>query len=231
MHVFWKGQAKRAAVSGLMLLERLLRLAGTSIAEQLEKPQGWIGRYVTTRWLDRGNAALYNFCLQLMNAVPNQKILEVGFGSGRSLAMLEATGAMVYGVDFSPDMVRKARQFNRAAVRAGRLTVELAGVSELPYPDHTFDSILTTNTIYFWPDPAADAGELMRVLKPGAHLFIGYRPKEILEKIPVLDDRFRLYTHDDVKSLFRRHGATTQIKDRAEATGFDSYCAVVRKAR
>ncbi|MCB1325667.1 MAG: methyltransferase domain-containing protein [Spirochaetales bacterium] len=213
-----------------MLLERIMRLAGTSIPEQLEKPQGWIGRFITTRWLDRGNAALYQFCLQLMEARPEQEILEVGFGSGRSLGMLATTGARVCGVDFSPDMIRKATRINRAQVRAGRIRVELAGVSALPYPDSTFDSVLTTNTIYFWPDPARDSLELLRVLKPGARLFLGYRPKEILEKIPVLDNRFRLYTHDDVRSLFDRHGATTQIRERAEPTGFDSYCAIVQKA-
>jgi SAM-dependent methyltransferase len=65
-------------------------------------------------------------------------------------------------------------------VRADRLDVRVADVHELPFPDATFDRVLTVNTVYFWPDLQAALAEIRRILRPGGRLVIGIRdPKQM----------------------------------------------------
>ena len=101
-------------------------------------------------------------------------VLDIGCGGGRNLAnMLEqAPGATFSGIDLSPQSVRQARAFNRAAVRSGRIEIRKGSVEKLPYPDAQFDLATASETIYFWPDLAKNFREVCRVLKPGGMFLI-----------------------------------------------------------
>ena len=45
-------------------------------------------------------------------------------------------------------------------------------MSELPFPDGTFDLVTAVETHYSWPDLAKDMREILRVVKPGGVLII-----------------------------------------------------------
>ena len=158
-----------------------------------------------SRWLDKGNAALNEFCIGRMNLGPEDRVLEIGFGSGRTVARMARTAAFVAGVDFSPEMVDSAKSLNRRAIAEGRVDIRNAAVSALPFDDAGFDKVYTANTIYFWPRPAQDAREIMRVIKPGGKLYIGFRPRHIMEKLPkqIIDDRFTPYSPTNSESYSR----------------------------
>ena len=50
------------------------------------------------------------------------------------------------------------------------MTIALASVAALPYPDRTFDVVTAVETHYYWPDLEANLREGLRVLKPGGTL-------------------------------------------------------------
>jgi SAM-dependent methyltransferase len=72
-------------------------------------------------------------------------------------------------------MARQAARRNRALIRAGRDEVKCGGVSQIPYPDESFDKAFAVNSFQFWPSPVADLRELRRVLRPGGRLVLAIR--------------------------------------------------------
>jgi len=67
------------------------------------------------------------------------------------------------------------RQASRRAGASKRVDLRIGEASALPWPDAAFDGILAVNTAQFWPDPAADAAEALRVLAPGGRVVIALR--------------------------------------------------------
>ena len=50
------------------------------IARQLARPSGFIGRWVTARWLNRANAGMNQLTLDTLRPGPTDRVLEVGSG-------------------------------------------------------------------------------------------------------------------------------------------------------
>jgi ubiquinone/menaquinone biosynthesis C-methylase UbiE len=57
-------------------------------------------------------------------------------------------------------------------MRAGRVEITLATVSQLPFPNDAFDLVTAVETQYYWPDLVNDMREILRVLKPGGTLVV-----------------------------------------------------------
>jgi ubiquinone/menaquinone biosynthesis C-methylase UbiE len=103
-----------------------------------------------------------------------QHVLDVGCGTGTLAVMVKRAqpGAEVAGLDADPRMLNVARA---KAVKAG-LTVRFDQglASELPYPDESFDRVLSSLMIHHLktPDKERMAREVRRILKPGGRLHI-----------------------------------------------------------
>jgi ubiquinone/menaquinone biosynthesis C-methylase UbiE len=104
-----------------------------------------------------------------------EKVLDVGCGTGNlTLAAKKYVGASgsVYGIDASPEMVVEAR---KKAKHSGLEAVfDLGLIEKLPYPDATFDVVISRLVIHHLPDDLKRRGlaEIFRVLKPGGRLFL-----------------------------------------------------------
>ncbi len=108
---------------------------------------------------------------QRMKVIPlaQGRILEVGIGTGLNLPLYDrARITAITGVEPSLRMHRLAR---KRARRAG-IEVELVGLSaeKLPFPDASFDTVVSTYTLCTIPDPVAALREMRRVLAPGGKL-------------------------------------------------------------
>jgi ubiquinone/menaquinone biosynthesis C-methylase UbiE len=102
------------------------------------------------------------------------RVLEIGFGHGRTLATLArlVPDGGVAGVDPSELMVR------RATARLGSsMELRQGGSSNLPFPPSSFDRVFSVHTVYFWADPANDLREIRRVLRSGGKLVLAFRAK------------------------------------------------------
>jgi len=101
-------------------------------------------------------------------------ILDVGCGGGRIIQKLAAiaTEGMLYGVDYAAGSVAASRGKNAQLIKAVRVEIRRASVSQLPYPDDKFDLVTAVETHYYWPDLVKDMQEILRVLKPCGTLII-----------------------------------------------------------
>ncbi|HMM83823.1 MAG TPA: class I SAM-dependent methyltransferase [Terrimesophilobacter sp.] len=108
----------------------------------------------------------------LSRAVPEirgPRVLEVSFGTGWLLTQY-AGRCRTDGIDLNSKLIGIAR---RNLAKAGQSADWRQGrVEELPYPDATFDTVVNTMAFTGYPDGAAAAAELARVLKPGGRLVL-----------------------------------------------------------
>jgi SAM-dependent methyltransferase len=140
---------------------------------QCRKPRGWIGRFFA--WLmGVRHAGVTTWGLSHLVVAPQFVILDVGCGGGAAVERLAAIACegSVHGIDYSPASVAAARSRNRAAIAEGRVVIQQAPVSSLPFGDGAFDLATAVETHYYWPEPAVDLREILRVLKPGGLLAI-----------------------------------------------------------
>jgi ubiquinone/menaquinone biosynthesis C-methylase UbiE len=126
------------------------------------------------------NDGMNRKAVQLLDIGPMDRVLEIGFGHGKTLRQLarQARDGFVAGIDFSAVMVRQAQWRNQDLIRAGRVEVKLASVSNIPYPDAEFDKVCAVNTYQFWPDPEDDLQEVRRVLRPGGGMVLAVRARD-----------------------------------------------------
>jgi 2-polyprenyl-3-methyl-5-hydroxy-6-metoxy-1,4-benzoquinol methylase len=96
---------------------------------------------------------------------PRPTGLDAGCGTGRATAALAGRGADVVAIDLGERLVARTRL--RCACRP-----LVGSVMVLPFPDATFDVVLSTEVIEHVPDPALAVKEFARVLKPGGHLVL-----------------------------------------------------------
>jgi SAM-dependent methyltransferase len=104
---------------------------------------------------------------------PGDRVLDVGSGFGRHVYECARRGARVVALDYAADEVVETRDTLAAMVEAGEITADkLIGVlrgdaCSLPFPDATFDVVITSEVLEHIQDDVAAIAEMVRVLKPG----------------------------------------------------------------
>ena len=178
------------------------------MASQLRKPSGWFGSLVVSRLMNRANRKIIDSTLELLQLNPQAQVLEIGFGGGVAISLLlkRPNSGMVSGVDISPDLIRQAQRRFRREIAEGRVRIEFGDISQLPFPDASFDRVFTINTIYFWPDTLQGFGEIRRVLKNDGMAVVSLRSKETMQNYAVTKYDFRLFLPDEAAELMRKAG-------------------------
>jgi ubiquinone/menaquinone biosynthesis C-methylase UbiE len=99
-------------------------------------------------------------------------VLDVGTGPGVLLVELAARrpDLRLTGVDLSPDMITAATR-NLEPFRE-RVSARVGDVTTLPFPDRSFDLIVSSLSLHHWDHPEAAVPELARTLRPGGRIFI-----------------------------------------------------------
>jgi len=151
----------------------IVLIAVPFVLYQVRKPSRWIGgRFL--RAMNVAHSALTDWGLGHVRIERNDTILDVGCGGGRTVAKLaeRAPEGKVHGIDYSSESVAVSRRENAAAIAEGRVAIEKASVSRLPFPDDRFDLVTAVETQYYWPRPLDDMKEIRRVLKPGGRAVV-----------------------------------------------------------
>src|SRR3974390_2056692 len=109
--------------------------------------------------------------LEKMGLKPADNVLDLGGGSrwlSRRICKLVPQGRVV-GMDISDEMIRIARRNSTEHHNVLFITGEVA---EIPWEPNFFNQCISVESAYYWPDPAAGAREIQRVLRPAASSWI-----------------------------------------------------------
>lgn len=110
--------------------------------------------------------------LKRLELKPGEKVLEVGFGPGKSLVSIArdvAPGGRVFGVDISPEMCRVAR--SRVIARE-EADLVCGDAESLPFKDCSFHTLFMSFTLELFDSPEIPRviGECRRVLVEGGKM-------------------------------------------------------------
>ena len=124
--------------------------------------------------MNKRHSGVTDWGLSHVTIQPTDTILDAGCGGGRTVGKLAAaaTSGKVYGIDFSSESVAVSKRNNSQLIEEGRVEIQQASVSELPFADSFFDLIVAVETHFWWPNLPGDTRELYRVLKPGGSVII-----------------------------------------------------------
>ncbi len=105
---------------------------------------------------------------------PGERVLDLGCGAGTDTlvaAQMVGPDGHVTGIDMTPEMLSRARA---ASLEIGVANVEFveSEAERLPFPDGSFDVVISNGVIDLIPDKDAVFSELHRVLQPGGRIQI-----------------------------------------------------------
>ncbi len=94
------------------------------------------------------------------------KVLDLSCGTGELLKKLEGK-AIIYGVDISEEMLKKAR-----SKLSAKSKLQKADVHALPFKDKYFDYVISTEAFHHYYDQQKAVQEMSRVTKEGGKAII-----------------------------------------------------------
>ena len=101
---------------------------------------------------------------ELIGEVRDQRVVDLGCGTGNHLELLHTLGADSFGIDSSPFMLKRAEE-------KGKFKLILGKAEELPVKDSAFEAATLITTLEFCQDPAKVLQEAGRVAKD--KIFLG----------------------------------------------------------
>lgn len=131
-----------------------------------EEYQAVAGDY-DRRWRRYVEASL-TATLRRVDVGDGARVLDVGCGTGQLLESIRrrAPCARLHGVDLSRAMLDRAHE------RLPGACLVQARAESLPWPDGSFDVVVSTSVFHFIRHPLAALREMQRVLRPGGRLTI-----------------------------------------------------------
>jgi ubiquinone/menaquinone biosynthesis C-methylase UbiE len=109
-----------------------------------------------------------------LGLAPGSAVLDVGCGTGASAlpaARYVGPGGTVLGVDLAENLLAQARA-KAAQSDVQHVEFRQADMTNLGFPDHHFDAVVSVFSVFFVPDMEALVRELWRMVKPGGKLAI-----------------------------------------------------------
>ena len=111
--------------------------------------------------------------VELLQLESDERLLEVGVGTGLSLPLYPNSSEIV-GIDISSKMLEKAREKIRK-LDMDNIQLSVMNAEEMDFPDNTFDCVTACYVVSAAPDPQKVVSEICRVCKPdGRIVFINH---------------------------------------------------------
>jgi demethylmenaquinone methyltransferase/2-methoxy-6-polyprenyl-1,4-benzoquinol methylase len=134
-----------------------------------------------SRWYDvltgESEKKFKNIGLQFLSVQPGETVLEIGFGTGKTLLPLARSvgeTGKVYGLDISEGMIEIAGSRLRKAGLSGRVELKCGDATALAFPDQSFEAVFLCFTLELFDTPEIPIvlKECHRVLRPNGRICV-----------------------------------------------------------
>jgi ubiquinone/menaquinone biosynthesis C-methylase UbiE len=129
--------------------------------------------------------------LRLLRAVlagtPAPRVLDVATGTARVPLLLAAQpwfDGRIDGLDLTSAMLARAQAKIDAAGLAARITLHQGDAGALPWPNASFDLVISLEALEFFPRPRRALAEMSRLLRPGGALIVSKYPDGWARTLP-----------------------------------------------
>jgi ubiquinone/menaquinone biosynthesis C-methylase UbiE len=177
-----------------------------------------------------------------------QRVLDVAAGNGNATLAASRRFATVTSTDYVPALLDRGRL--RAEAEGLDVTFQVADAEALPFPDGSFDTVLSTFGVMFAPDHTKSAQEMTRVCRTGGKIglaswtpqgFLGQMFKVVAQYVPPIpgvQSPLMWGTDFHIQELFpgmtvtqtRRHFAFRYLSAEHMVDVFRTYYGPVHKA-
>lgn len=108
------------------------------------------------------------------NPTKGEKALDLGCGTGIYSYWLLEQELTVIGIDISSEMLKVARSKGNSE----KIEFVQGDIQKLPFPDETFDLVISNIVLEFTDNPKQIVSEALRVVKKGGRFVCGFIGKE-----------------------------------------------------
>ena len=137
----------------------------------------------------------------------DDRVLDIGCGTGFATEGLLTEVETVYGLDQSAHQLEKAyAKFGRD----GPVKFHRGDAERLPFKDDTFDVVWSSGSIEYWPNPVDALEECRRIAKPGGKVLIvgpDYPNSSVFQKMA--DAIMLFYDEEEADRMFAEAGFET----------------------
>jgi SAM-dependent methyltransferase len=157
------------------------------------------------------DAAIVRLIREAARLGPRSAVLDVACGPGLVAFALAESAGHVTGLDITPAMLEKAREL-QGQRGLTNLTWQLGRADALPYPDESFDAVVTRFSFHHLTNPATALAEMVRVCQLGGRVVVADVYTTTAEQAAEYDrlERLRDPSHvhalplDELRALIRQ---------------------------
>jgi demethylmenaquinone methyltransferase/2-methoxy-6-polyprenyl-1,4-benzoquinol methylase len=150
------------------------------------------------------NEEMRDEALSFLDIRPDDRVLDVGCGTGFATEGLLRHADDVHGLDQSSHQMEKAfAKFGRN----DRVRFYRGDAERLPFVDDSFDVVWSSGSIEYWPNPVTALRELRRVVKPGRRVLVvgpDYPRSTVFQKLA--DAIMLFYDEHEAQRMFEEAG-------------------------
>ncbi|GBD96179.1 demethylrebeccamycin-D-glucose O-methyltransferase [bacterium BMS3Abin06] len=197
----------------------------------------WANEYDDTLGKIKRHHHLLNLVVKLSNVKKNQKVLDVGCGTGLlSLKFLEKADCFITGIDSSLEMLSLfIEKINKLSL-SDRIVYKLEDAGSLNFKKNSFDIVASTVTLHHLKNKYSTIKKIHNILKPGGRFVLGdidmdttgriTDPKRLLRMLEWLKEEFALALNEGGVEAFSRmydNGKKHILNDGEYCIGFKQW--------
>jgi len=173
--------------------------------------------------------------LSVQDIVAGKRVLDVASGAGYGTALLAERADYAFGIDIDLEAVT----FARSRYNAANLEYCQSTLAALPFPDDSFDAVVSFETIEHVTDDLHKKflEEILRVLVPAGFLVISTPDKHIYSELAGYQNEFHLreYYRQEFNDFLKRFFPNVYLLDQLQELAYTltdnkaDFCKVLRR--
>jgi demethylmenaquinone methyltransferase/2-methoxy-6-polyprenyl-1,4-benzoquinol methylase len=175
------------------------------------------------------NEEMRTEALGMLDIEPDDRVLDIGCGTGFATEGLLDRVDEVHGLDQSVHQMEKA--WAKFGKNDGPVRFYRGDAERLPFKTDSFDLVWSSGSIEYWPHPVRALREIRRITKPGGQVLIvgpNYPESGVMQR--VADSIMLFYDAEEADRMFSEAGYE-DIEHRLMGPTYDPDVAITTVAR